>query len=60
MMKQEKEYTPEQIMDAEKLCRFTQGIPETRRQMFVVSMIAYLNGMEAGAMLKSTGQQQVV
>lgn len=59
MMKQE-EYTLEQVMDAEKLCQLTQSIPEAQRQMFAVSMIAYLNGMEAGAMLKATGQPQAV
>lgn len=59
-MKQEKEYTLEQVMDAEKLCRLTKSIPEVQREMFTVSMIAYLNGMEAGVMLKNTGQQQVV
>jgi len=59
MMKQE-EYTLEQVMDAEKLCQLTQSIPEAQRQMFAVSMIAYLNGMEAGAMLKNTEQPQAV
>lgn len=60
MMKQKKEYTPEQIMDTERLCQLTQGIPEEQRKMFTISMIAYLNGMEAGATLKTTGQPQAV
>ena len=51
MAKQEKGYTPEQINDAEKLCQLMQKVPDAKRQMFSVSVLAYMNGFEAGLAL---------
>lgn len=51
MTKQEKVYTPDQIRDAEKLCQFMQKVPDEKRQMFSVSVLAYMNGFEAGIAL---------
>lgn len=51
MVKQEKGYTPEQIKDAEKLCQLMQKVPDAKRQMFSVSVLAYMNGFEAGIAL---------
>lgn len=51
MVKQEKGYTPEQIKDAEKLCQLMQKVPDAKRQMFSVSVLAYMNGFEAGLAL---------
>lgn len=61
MAKQEKGYTPDQIKDAEKLCQLMQKVPDAKRQMFSVSVLAYMNGFEAGlaigrdAMAQTTG-----
>lgn len=55
-MKKAKHYTLEQIKDAEKLCQMLQQIPDAKRQMFSVSVLAYMNGLEAGLAL---GQEQV-
>lgn len=41
-------YTPEQISDAEKLCQLINSMPEGKRSVFSVVMLAYMNGMEAG------------
>lgn len=43
-----KNYTPDQISDAEKLCQLLQKIPDAKRQMFSISALAYMNGFEAG------------
>ena len=51
MAKQEKSYTPDQIKDAEKLCQLMQKVPDAKRQMFSVSVLAYMNGFEAGIAL---------
>jgi len=51
MVKQEKGYTPDQIKDAEKLCQLMQKVPDAKRQMFSVSVLAYMNGFEAGLAL---------
>lgn len=48
MIDQAKEFTQEQISNAEKMCQLIQSIPESRRQLCVVSMIAYMDGIEAG------------
>ncbi len=48
MVKQEKGYTLEQIRDAEKMCQLMQKVPDAKRQIFSVSVLAYMNGMEAG------------
>lgn len=61
MAKQEKGYTPDQIKDAEKFCQLIQKVPDAKRQMFSVSVLAYMNGFEAGlaigrdAMAQTTG-----
>ena len=51
MAKQEKGYTPDQIKDAEKLCQLMQKVPDGKGQMFSVSVLAYMNGFEAGLAL---------
>ena len=51
MAKQEKGYTPDQIKDAEKLCQLMQKVPDAKRQRFSVSVLAYMNGFEAGLAL---------
>lgn len=48
MIMQEKHYTPDQISDAEKLCQLLQKIPDTKRQIFSISALAYMSGFEAG------------
>lgn len=52
MVKQEKGYTPDQIEDAEKWCQLLQKVPDEKRQMFSASVIAYMNGFEAGVALE--------
>ena len=47
-MNQEKEYTPEQISNAEELCELINSVPEGKRGIFSIVMLAYMNGMEAG------------
>jgi len=47
-MNNEKEYTPEQISNAEELCELINSLPECKRGIFSVVMLAYMNGMEAG------------
>lgn len=47
-MKQQRDYTPEQISDAEKLCQLINSISEGKRNIFCAVMLAYMNGMEAG------------
>lgn len=47
-MKQVKGYTPEQISDAEKLCQLINSVPEGKRSVFSIVILAYINGMEAG------------
>ncbi len=58
MEKQKKGYTPEQIKDAEKLCQLIQKVPDAKRQMFSVSILAYMNGFEAGFAVGRDGQIQ--
>lgn len=58
MAKQENGYTPDQIKDAEKLCQLMQKVPDEKRQMFSVSVLAYMNGFEAGSALGRDAQAQ--
>lgn len=55
-MKQVMEYAPEQIADAEKLCQRMQGIPAERRQLYTYTLLAYMNGVEAGIALEKDAQ----
>ena len=48
MAKQEKGYTPDQIKDAEKLCQLMQKVPDAKRQMFSVSVLAYMKTKRKG------------
>lgn len=41
-MNQEKEYTPEQISNAEELCELINSVPEGKRGIFSVVMLAYI------------------
>ncbi len=47
-MKEIKNYTPEQIADAEKMCKLINKIPIENRTFVTTLMLAYMNGMEAG------------
>ena len=47
-MNREKEYTPEQISNAEELCELINSVQEGKRGIFSIVMLAYMNGMEAG------------
>ncbi len=58
MVKQEKEYTQDQIKDAEKMCQLIQKVPDEKRQMFSVSAIAYMSGFEVGLVLGRDAQAQ--
>lgn len=58
MMNLAKEYTPDQISDAEKLCQLMRDIPDGRRQLYAVSMMAYMSGCEAGAALERNARQK--
>lgn len=51
MMALEKGFTPDQIKDAERLCQLMQEVPDTKRRMFSVSVLAYINGLETGIVL---------
>ncbi len=57
-MYMETEYTPEHIADAEKICQLLQDVPESRRQLCVLSMMAYMNGIEAGMALEHDERQE--
>lgn len=41
--------TSEQITDARRLCEVIKGVPGRQRPIFEIVMLAYMNGMEAGA-----------
>ncbi|SHO50162.1 hypothetical protein [Anaerocolumna xylanovorans] len=41
--------TSEQITDAKRLCEVIRGVPGGKRPIFEIVMLAYMNGMEAGA-----------
>lgn len=45
-----KDYTPEQVADAKKLCELINKIPAENRTFISIFMLAYMNGMEAGMM----------
>lgn len=55
----EKEYTLEQIADAEKMCQLMQGFPNEKRQLFAVSITSYINGIEAGMALERDSRNAV-
>lgn len=40
--------TYEQITDARRLCDVIRGVPNGKRQIFELVMLAYLNGIETG------------
>lgn len=41
-------YTTEQISDAERMCQLINSVPEGKRSIFSVVILAYMNGMETG------------
>lgn len=41
--------TSGQITDARRLCEVIKGVPGKKRPVFEIVMLAYMNGMEAGA-----------
>ena len=60
MAEQEKSYTPDQIKDAERWCKLLQQVPDTKRQMFSTSVLAYMNGFEAGLAAGRDTQAQII
>lgn len=53
-----KEYSPEQISDAEKLCLFLRGIKDDNRRNYVTSMaMAYISGVEYGIAAERDAQK---
>ncbi len=54
-MDKENFITPDQVNDAEKWCQLLQRVPDEKRQLFSVSALSYMNGLEAGiAMERNT------
>jgi len=47
-----------QIMEAERWFQLIQKVPEAKRRMFSVSVLAYANGFEAGLAMKRDAQSQ--
>lgn len=58
MMGQEVACAHEDIADAEKVCQLIKSIPEPRRQLYVLSMMAYMDGVEAGMALERDGKAE--
>ncbi len=58
MLVQKKELTQEQIVDAEKLCRFKQGISTTEWPLLRTIIIAYMDGVGVG--LQLSGQEKSI
>lgn len=58
MMGQEVACAHEYIADAEKICQLIKSIPEPRRQLYVLSMMAYMDGIEAGMALGRDGKAE--
>lgn len=54
-MGQEAACAHEDIAGAEKICQLIKSIPEPRRQLYVLSMMAYMDGIEAGMALERDG-----
>ncbi len=46
----EKCYTPDQIADAEKMCKLISQIPAENRTFISAFMLAYMSGVETGIM----------
>lgn len=49
MGKNKEPLTSGQITDARRLCEVIKGVPGEKRPIFEIVMLAYMNGMEAGA-----------
>lgn len=49
-MNKAKEYTPKQLVDAERMCKLINKIPAENRTFVSAFMLAYMSGMEAGIM----------
>lgn len=43
-----KDYTPEQLSDAQKMCELIKSLPDGKRTIVSIVMMAYMNGIEAG------------
>lgn len=56
-MDKRKDYTLDQIEDAEKLCQIMQKVPDSKRKIFSVSVFSYMNGFEAGIALERDAQK---
>ena len=52
MMGKEAACAHEHIADAEKICQLIKNIPEPRRQLYVLSMMTYMDGIEVGMALE--------
>lgn len=57
MMVLEKELTPEQIRDVEKLGQIKQKLPHNKWILFKTLMLTYLSGVEAGISLEEETQE---
>lgn len=47
-MDKENFITPDKVNDAEKWCQLLQQVPDEKRQLFSVSALSYMHGLEAG------------
>ncbi len=57
MMTGVKEYMPEQITEAEKMCQLINEVPVGRRNFVSAFMLAYMNGIETGIALERDAKQ---
>lgn len=58
MTVKKKVLTDDQINDTKELCKLLAEVPNDRRKIYVISTIAYINGMEAGALLQQNGRKK--
>lgn len=48
MAAEEKMYSQEQISDTRKMCQIIRDATDERHKLYTISLIAYMNGLEAG------------
>lgn len=48
MINQDKEYSPEQISNAKKMCQLISKAPAGKQTFISAFMLAYMNGIETG------------
>ncbi len=59
-MRQVTENTSEAFASVEKLCQLLQSVPEPKRRIIAASMLAYMNGIDAGIALERGTKQAAV